>query len=139
MPFFQSQLDDELGAIAVGKELLGHELASDDRENECGRGDADDQPAPLDGGIDQAAQPVVERRLVRVAAAMAVLREIRQHLHGEIGRDQPGHEPREHHGGADDPENAPAYSPVVDFENPIGMKAAAVMSAPVSRGIAVDV
>ena len=31
----------------------------------------------------------------------------------------------------------PAYSPVVDFEKPIGMKAAVVMSAPVSRGIAV--
>ena len=32
----------------------------------------------------------------------------------------------------------PAYSPVVDLENPIGMKAAVVTSAPVSRGIAVD-
>ena len=31
----------------------------------------------------------------------------------------------------------PAYSPVVDWENPIGMKAATVISAPVSRGIAV--
>ena len=31
----------------------------------------------------------------------------------------------------------PAYSPVVDLEKPIGMKAATVMSAPVSRGIAV--
>src|SRR5881392_2678926 len=32
----------------------------------------------------------------------------------------------------------PAYSPVVDFEKPIGMKPAAVISAPVRRGIAVD-
>ena len=32
----------------------------------------------------------------------------------------------------------PAYSPVVDLDNPIGMNAAVVMSAPVSRGIAVD-
>ena len=31
----------------------------------------------------------------------------------------------------------PAYSPVVDCEKPIGMKAATVTSAPVSRGIAV--
>ncbi len=31
----------------------------------------------------------------------------------------------------------PAYSPVVDLEKPIGMKAATVTSAPVSRGIAV--
>ena len=31
----------------------------------------------------------------------------------------------------------PAYSPVVDFEKPIGMKPAAVISAPVRRGIAV--
>ena len=31
----------------------------------------------------------------------------------------------------------PAYSPVVDFEKPIGMKAAVVIRAPVSRGIAV--
>ena len=31
----------------------------------------------------------------------------------------------------------PAYSPVVDWEKPIGMKAATVMSAPVNRGIAV--
>ena len=31
----------------------------------------------------------------------------------------------------------PAYSPVVDWEKPIGMKAATVTSAPVSRGIAV--
>ena len=32
----------------------------------------------------------------------------------------------------------PAYSPEVDFEKPIGMKAATVIRAPVSRGIAVD-
>ena len=31
----------------------------------------------------------------------------------------------------------PAYSPVPDFAKPIGMKAATVMSAPLSRGIAV--
>ena len=31
----------------------------------------------------------------------------------------------------------PAYSPVVDFANPIGMKAAVVISAPVRRGMAV--
>src|SRR6476620_9314865 len=32
----------------------------------------------------------------------------------------------------------PAYSPVVDFEKPTGMNAAVVMSAPVSRGMAVE-
>ena len=31
----------------------------------------------------------------------------------------------------------PAYSPVVDLENPIGMNAATVISAPVRRGMAV--
>lgn len=32
----------------------------------------------------------------------------------------------------------PAYSPVVDLDRPTGMKPAAVISAPVRRGIAVD-
>ncbi|MNV79806.1 hypothetical protein D3C71_1733740 [compost metagenome] len=32
----------------------------------------------------------------------------------------------------------PAYSPVVDFERPIGRKPTTVISAPVRRGMAVD-
>ena len=103
--FLQSQLDDELGPRAVGEELLWHEPASRDRSAERGHGDTDHPPAPLDREVDPAAQPAVERRVVRVAA-MVVLLEVRQHLHGEVRRDETRDDPREHDGGTDDPEDA---------------------------------
>ena len=60
-----------------------------------------------------------------------------QHQDREVRRDYPRDHPREQHAVPTIQKIPPAYSPVVDFANPIGMKAQTVTRAPVSRGMAV--
>ena len=60
-----------------------------------------------------------------------------QHLDREVGRDDPETTQEKSTATPTIQKMPPAYSPVVDCAKPMGMNAATVMSAPVSRGIAV--